>query len=869
MKKINKILLIEQRVSLRAMLHDAVKSIGAHDITVAGSLAESWSLLEKSPVAPDLLIMSMEIEDTKINSFHILGLILEHPKFKSTNVLMCLAESDKIYIPALFELGVVSYIVSPFARNSLADYLSEVVQKLTVDKKGASALCAASFLRKYLIEIEDFSNFLELERSLISALPDESELLLNLGEALFHLEKEDEAMQILRQASLLGSDLMFSAKRIAELMGKSEQLESSKNNLKKIFGVDHVLIIDNDKQSRNLIEESLEDAGVANFSVFDNGEDAVNWLSEGNETQLIILEWRIPKLPGPQFLQRLRQQFKSVVPVLICSSLLEVEDHMLIKEMGANGVLSKPVTKVGLVKTVVSILRQDAFPKDYKDVERKIRALIEAGKKEESIEAFKGLENLTKVPPEVLLILKAEINYLLNDFETAKVHAVNAFKITGETVDCLNIMGKVFLKLGERNSALKCLSRASSMNTKNLRRLCELAQVNSELGNHEGAAKALDSAENFDGGSALVKETKAGLALNTGDPKLAKKIMQDLGTFDQVLKYMNNRAVLLAKEGEFETSLDLYKNAVRSLPDNAHSERDIILYNLGMALARKGDALNAADVLKRISKYTPAPLHAKTQSLLRRVQQAVDSGKNIEMKLIPIAKEKEADFGLRPVALHVELGHYGVHNIFDISAYNELKIEKFMAKRGRFSLRVSDLKEDVGIRIRPKDVVAFKPISKSNSAAEIAIDDPSKKQNTAISTFELSTRILVVDTDASSYKQIHTTLKRRGFENIGHVKSGEDAWSHLINAAIAVKPYGLVFCESELLDISGFELLERIRKDKNLSKTPFMLMADNLDENMVSHASDFKITGCIAKPFSIIDVQEKLESICQTSNSAA
>ena len=78
--------------------------------------------------------------------------------------------------------------------------------------------------------------------------------------------------------------------------------------------------------------------------------------------------------------------------------------------MGASGVLPKPVSLSGLLKTVTSVMRQDAFPKDYVAIERKIRSYIETGQNQKAIAQYRGFESLEQKPPGVAAVIAAEID---------------------------------------------------------------------------------------------------------------------------------------------------------------------------------------------------------------------------------------------------------------------------------------------------------------------------------------------------------------------------------------------------------------------------------------------------------------------------
>jgi DNA-binding response OmpR family regulator/Tfp pilus assembly protein PilF len=684
---LKKVLVVESRVDMRSTVRESVKSFKGVDVQITSDTQEAWNTLEIEEQAPDLIFTMLDLND-KVNTFHLVSIVIEHPKFANTRIIVTLNEGEKVYLTALFELGVMAYVEKPLTKQHILECFGRVNTGLSRGS-AAPALTAAESLRVYLKEEKNWEVLIGLEKSLMAAFPQVSETMLSLAEAQHYGGYGDQAIQTLMQAKLMCRDHPKRLEELAILMGAKDLLIQAEGSLSEMFGIETVLVVDPDPQAAGQIEEALNIVGIDEPKIFFDGEAACAWLSEdGNVPDLIIHEWKIPKVSGAQLLQRVRHKYHLRTPLIVCSSLLEEQDELLVKEMGAAGLVKKPVRNENLTRMIAKIMRQESFPTDYATLERKIRAALETEKFDAAIELFKNFEAIPNKPPGITAVISAEISYIKGDYEASKNFAVEAFRLDGESVESLNILGKSFLKLGDQQAALKCLNRANEMNALNLHRLCNLAEANSEIGNEEGATSALYRAEKIDSESEMVHETRANIALNEGNVEKARKVMQSLGALDKVVQYMNNRAILLAREGELDTSLDLYQNAMRSLPNKSSKERNIILYNLALLFARMGEAQKSVKALKGMDLKTGTKLASKAKSLLDRAESAIKH--KTELKLIEQTENSDTKL-LKPVALHAKTGQYGLHMIFDCGAFEFMDIGEKLVNRPPFSTRVRDV----------------------------------------------------------------------------------------------------------------------------------------------------------------------------------
>ncbi len=172
------------------------------------------------------------------------------------------------------------------------------------------------------------------------------------------------------------------------------------------------------------------------------------------------------------------------------------------------------------------------------------------------------------------------------------------------------------MKLREFDAALRCLENVNIISPYNVNYLCEIAECHLENGDDKKFESFLDQAKDLDPDAQVVLETEAKGAMKRGHTETAKKLLQGLKSFKDVLAFMNNRAVALIQVGKMDEGLDLYQKALSSLPDGQGEARALLSYNLGLGFARTARLDEAAETLNAaLATKNPARLK-KAQSLM-------------------------------------------------------------------------------------------------------------------------------------------------------------------------------------------------------------------------------------------------------------
>ncbi|WP_024614798.1 response regulator transcription factor [Clostridium sp. Ade.TY] len=117
---------------------------------------------------------------------------------------------------------------------------------------------------------------------------------------------------------------------------------------------ERILIVDDEKEIRDLVEIYLKGEGYETLKAQD-GEEALYLLRE-NDIDLVILDVMMPKLNGIETCLKIREE--SEMPIIMLSAKSEDIDKILGLNMGADDYLSKPFNTLELIARVKSQLRR-------------------------------------------------------------------------------------------------------------------------------------------------------------------------------------------------------------------------------------------------------------------------------------------------------------------------------------------------------------------------------------------------------------------------------------------------------------------------------------------------------------------------------
>ncbi|WP_267360945.1 MULTISPECIES: response regulator [unclassified Methylobacterium] len=118
------------------------------------------------------------------------------------------------------------------------------------------------------------------------------------------------------------------------------------------------------------------------------------------------------------------------------------------------------------------------------------------------------------------------------------------------------------------------------------------------------------------------------------------------------------------------------------------------------------------------------------------------------------------------------------------------------------------------------------------------------------------TPVLVVDDVLLIIEVVRTVLGQLGFRDVDAARDGSDALVRMHK-----RRYGLVISDWNMDQVTGYELLRRVRADPDLRETPFLMMTTKEQAHCFEAARRAGVNGCLIKPFSPAALRKAIEDV--------
>ena len=120
----------------------------------------------------------------------------------------------------------------------------------------------------------------------------------------------------------------------------------------------------------------------------------------------------------------------------------------------------------------------------------------------------------------------------------------------------------------------------------------------------------------------------------------------------------------------------------------------------------------------------------------------------------------------------------------------------------------------------------------------------------------MSMPVLVVADYGTMVRIIRNLLRQLGFEDVDEANDGESALKKMRN-----RNYGLVISDWNMEPMTGYDLLQEVRGDPQLARTPFIIVtAESKTENVVA-AKKAGVSNYIVKPFNAQTLKSKIDAV--------
>jgi len=669
------ILIVDPVSAVVSTVKRVLNEVGYKNIYQSDSVMDGFNTLGQEKIG---WIITSLFPGQKLTGWQFLRLPLEYEHYRGVMTSVLLNTEEQDLLPSLYALGMASFHMRPLTYNS---FKAEVDKFQAILKKQSNfPLAVAMGLRDKLSESAKIDDLERLEKGIYKWVDGSVQQKMRLIKAQLQVGNNLEALLGMKQ--VLASNPAFKAE-IVELGKKFLGIDDI-SEYKAKLSLQHALVVDPDESQRKFLHECLAELGVPEIKSCEEATDACEYLKNNTTVDLVIGEWKQRGMDGGAFIQHVRHHGYTDKPILIFSSLVDSEAQQLMAEVGGVFVIAKPCTKKVFQQQLVEQFNRWRYPLAAEDLEQKIRVSLNNGDIDYARQLMVQFENNPKVEVTRKKFLKACFAYQVGQYREAKGMILENAKVNLPSHKEIGLLGKILLKLGEFGDAQKCLEQANVMVPGNIERLCDLADIASEMGQEDQIMKYMDEARDIGGDTGMVMAAYARHATALGQADDARRFMVDEEVARNVVAYMNNLGVAYSYSGKWKESVDSYVKAIKTLGEMHAELQGTVYYNLGLSLVRQGRYKESIPALKNAHKKADDAVAKKSAHLLERVQLAIENkvplilretAKEIDPQLTKIPSIHPMDQYLDLHGSHVKPGEHGLFLVFQPTTQPEIDLQ--------------------------------------------------------------------------------------------------------------------------------------------------------------------------------------------------
>ena len=123
----------------------------------------------------------------------------------------------------------------------------------------------------------------------------------------------------------------------------------------------HILVVDDDKNTRMYLQAVMENAGYT-VSTAEDGEDALN-VMDREHIDLVVLDVMMPKMDGYEFTKALRESDNNLPILMVSAKQLPVDKHKGFA-VGTDDYITKPIDDEEMLFRIKALLRRAKIAND-------------------------------------------------------------------------------------------------------------------------------------------------------------------------------------------------------------------------------------------------------------------------------------------------------------------------------------------------------------------------------------------------------------------------------------------------------------------------------------------------------------------------
>jgi tetratricopeptide (TPR) repeat protein len=342
----------------------------------------------------------------------------------------------------------------------------------------------------------------------------------------------------------------------------------------------------------------------AKVSVCQQGYDAIDQ-AKATKFDFFVASWDLEPMSGMVLMQNLKEMHRyKHVPYLLFSELLGEEDLGLANDFGISNWIIKPFEKDKILEKLRGMLAQESNLDSTQKSLRKIEDWIQEGKVNEALKLLTPL--FDKKGPHLLraYTLNGDLWSRTEKVDKAETSYKNALKIDENCGPAMTGLGKLYIRLKRFDEGLSLLEKLHEKSPRNLMRMVNLGGAYLENGDEARAEGMFKKIQSLDGDNADAKAGSGKIEFGRGNFDNAARLFRESGKGEELASYFNTMAISRVSKGAFDEGVQVYRNAMKVLPDR--SKYHLLEFNIGLALRKARKLGEATDAFARSLRENPA-----------------------------------------------------------------------------------------------------------------------------------------------------------------------------------------------------------------------------------------------------------------------
>ena len=344
------------------------------------------------------------------------------------------------------------------------------------------------------------------------------------------------------------------------------------------------MIIDSDAGIAGPINEPLDKMGIEVFSA----SDLQTALYRYNKQffRVVFVQLNFDELDGLSLIQKFRchqiDEKRRAGFVIMNSSPISDEKMALCNELGRMQMVSKPLSIGPLISQIQKAYQTHVKLELTYKIKKEIVDRMEADN--DVREAIKSAHDFKKPLGDEYIPLVLDLYGQCGDYEEGLNLLKQMPDNTMEPLQKLNLMGQFNLKMGNFAEARKSFEEADAIAPKNIERISSMIDLYLEMKAPEMAVEKQKEVLDMNPDQPDMKFDMFQRLDEAGFSDEAVDFCQDTTGPREVVKFYNNKGVVMAKTASLDDAVKEYERALLYYPNNKNNYQ--IHYNIGLAYAR-------------------------------------------------------------------------------------------------------------------------------------------------------------------------------------------------------------------------------------------------------------------------------------------